>query len=68
MIRRGGSSMFVVSIDEATCDGCGECTEACPSETLEMADGKAKVVNDDCMGCETCVTVCPSGAVTLQEV
>ncbi|ACA60680.1 indolepyruvate ferredoxin oxidoreductase subunit alpha [Candidatus Desulforudis audaxviator] len=60
--------MFVVAVDQGVCDGCGECTESCPSETLKLVDGKAQVVNDECMGCETCVTICPTGAVTLQEV
>jgi NAD-dependent dihydropyrimidine dehydrogenase PreA subunit len=59
--------MFVVTVNGDVCDGCGECTESCPSETLKLVDGKAQVVNDECMGCETCVTICPTGAVTLEE-
>lgn len=61
--------MFMVSIDESKCDGCGECVEACPAGVLQLQDGKCKVLNPtDCLGCETCVTVCPNGAPSLQEL
>ncbi|MDI6710877.1 MAG: 4Fe-4S binding protein [Thermoanaerobacterales bacterium] len=61
--------MFMVSIDESKCDGCGECVEACPASVLVLQDGKCHVTNPtDCLGCETCVTVCPNGAPTLQEL
>jgi len=63
------SPIFTVSIDRDKCEGCGECTESCPADILEMVDGKAEVTGnaDECLGCETCVSVCPSGAVTVQE-
>lgn len=60
--------MFKVAIDRDKCEGCGECTESCPADILEMEDGKAAVANpEECLGCETCVSVCPSGAVTVEE-
>ncbi|MFZ5899053.1 MAG: indolepyruvate ferredoxin oxidoreductase subunit alpha [Bacillota bacterium] len=61
--------MFVVTIDQDKCDGCGECVEACPAQCLVLQDGKATVdESTDCMGCETCVTVCPNGAPSLTEM
>ncbi|MCL6559761.1 MAG: 4Fe-4S binding protein [Firmicutes bacterium] len=61
--------MWIVQRDEAKCEGCGECVEACPAGILILEDGKVKVTDETaCLGCETCVTVCPTGAVTIQEV
>jgi len=61
--------VYVVSIDAEKCEGCGECTEACPASILSMRDGKAEVTGDtnECLGCESCVMVCNTGAVTVQE-
>ncbi|SFR07872.1 indolepyruvate ferredoxin oxidoreductase subunit alpha [Desulfoscipio geothermicus] len=61
--------MFTVTIDVDKCEGCGECTEGCPADILEMDGDKAAVSGDpsDCLGCETCVTVCPNGAISIEE-
>jgi NAD-dependent dihydropyrimidine dehydrogenase PreA subunit len=61
--------MYVVMIESGTCEGCGECVNACPARILSMEDGKAEVTGntDECLGCESCVSICPSGSVTLQE-
>ncbi|HBX23007.1 MAG TPA: 4Fe-4S dicluster domain-containing protein [Desulfotomaculum sp.] len=60
--------MFKVAIDLDKCEGCGECTESCPADILEMQDGKAAVTDpEECLGCETCVSVCPTGAITVEE-
>lgn len=59
--------MFVVTIDQDVCIGCGECAKACPAQILAMVEGKAQVVGDDCMGCQSCVLVCPVGAVKVEE-
>lgn len=56
---------MAVKVDEKKCTGCGDCTEACPSEALKVQDGKAKVSADDCSECAACVDVCPSGALSL---
>ncbi len=61
--------MYVVTINQDICEGCGECADNCPASILEMVDGKAQVTGelDDCLGCETCMSVCPSGAVKVEE-
>jgi ferredoxin len=61
--------MYVVTIDPATCEGCGECAKACPASMITCEEGKAEVTGnpDECMGCESCVAICPSQSVTLQE-
>ncbi len=59
---------WVVEIDTDKCNGDEECVNACPSQVLEMVDGKADPVNmEECLGCETCVEVCTEGAITVFE-
>lgn len=62
--------MYMVSIDDKQCTGCGECAEACPVNLLSLTGEKAEVTGDatECLGCESCVAVCPSGAVTVREL
>lgn len=60
--------MYIVTIDEDKCAGCGECVSACPAKILSMNDAqKAEVSGDDCLGCESCVGLCPTEAVTVKE-
>lgn len=62
--------MYMISIDEDACVGCGECHEACPAHILGFEDGHAFVSGDEmeCLGCQTCVTVCPAGACVVTEM
>jgi len=63
--------MYLVTIDESTCEGCGECVDSCPASILSLnGDKKAEVTGslDECLGCESCVSVCSTGSVTLREV
>ena len=63
--------MYIIIIDESTCEGCNECCENCPVGILALnADKKAEVVGDvtECAGCESCTTVCKTGSITLQEI
>lgn len=61
--------MFVVTISEEECVGCGECADACPSQIIEMVEGKARVTGDaaECLGCESCVIICAVEGVTVEE-
>lgn len=62
--------MFMVSINQDKCIGCGLCAESCPANILSVNDEKAFVSGDatECMGCETCISVCPSEAVEITEM
>lgn len=49
-----------------SCTGCGACIDACPSEAIEMQDGKAVVVADKCVDCGVCVDECPVEAISME--
>ena len=59
----------IINIDQDNCDGCEECVLSCPSEVLEIIDGKAVAVRvEDCVVCRTCEEICPKGAIKVLEV
>ena len=53
-------------VDEETCTGCGTCVDACPSEAIEMIDGKAVVDPEKCVDCGVCVDECPVEAIHME--
>jgi len=59
----------VIRIDEALCDGCGECVPACAEGAIAVDDGKARLVSDVyCDGMGACLGHCPQGAITIEKV
>jgi NAD-dependent dihydropyrimidine dehydrogenase PreA subunit len=58
----------VVVIDEAKCDGCGECVPACHEGAIRIVGGKARLVADLlCDGLGACLGHCPQGAITVER-
>jgi ferredoxin len=58
----------IVKIDEAKCNGCGLCIDACHEGALQLIDGKAKLVSESyCDGLGDCLPECPTGAITIEE-
>ena len=55
-------------VDRDTCIGCGECVRGCPSQTLEMQDGKAVVTGVRSLACGHCAAVCPVEAVRVEAL
>ncbi len=58
----------VVKIDEALCDGCGNCITGCHEGALQLIDGKARLISDLlCDGLGACIGHCPQGAITIEK-
>jgi NAD-dependent dihydropyrimidine dehydrogenase PreA subunit len=58
----------IVQIDEAKCDGCGECIPSCAEGAIALVGGKARLSADAlCDGLGACLGDCPQGAITVVE-
>jgi NAD-dependent dihydropyrimidine dehydrogenase PreA subunit len=58
----------IIEIDENLCDGCGQCVPSCAEGSLEIINGKAKMIADKyCDGLGACLGDCPTGALTIIE-
>jgi len=58
----------IVEIDQAKCNGCGLCINACHEGALQLVDGKAKLISDEyCDGLGDCLPECPTGAIRIIE-
>ena len=58
----------IIEIDEELCDGCGECVPSCAEGSLQIVNGKAKMVSDNlCDGLGACIGECPTGALKIVE-
>ncbi len=58
----------IIEIDEELCTGCGECVPDCAEGSLQIIDGKAKLVGDNlCDGLGACLGSCPTGALKIVE-
>lgn len=58
----------IIEINEALCNGCGDCITACAEGALRMVDGKARLVKAHfCDGFGDCLGQCPTGALKIVE-
>src|SRR5512140_2303806 len=58
----------IVQIDEAKCDGCGQCIPSCAEGAIALVGGKARLSGDVlCDGLGACLGECPRGAITVEE-
>jgi ferredoxin len=59
------SSAFVNQVDEARCNGCGECVGTCQFNALAVVDDMAQVTGASCVGCGVCALACATEALGL---
>lgn len=58
----------MVKIDEALCNGCGECVPNCHEGALQIIDGKARLISDlMCDGLGACIGHCPMDAISIEK-
>jgi NAD-dependent dihydropyrimidine dehydrogenase PreA subunit len=56
----------IVEIDEAKCDGCGQCIPSCAEGALYLEGGKVRLRSDAlCDGLGACLGECPRGALRV---
>jgi NAD-dependent dihydropyrimidine dehydrogenase PreA subunit len=56
----------ILEIDEARCDGCGECVPSCAEGALQVVNGKVRLVGEVlCDGLGACLGECPQGALKV---
>jgi MinD superfamily P-loop ATPase len=60
-------SILVPEVDEALCDGCGECGAFCRFHAIVSFGSKPLVFPDLCHGCGGCAKVCPRKAIREKE-
>ena len=47
------------------CTGCGECSNICPDDAIEIIDNKPVWMKKDCYRCLACVNRCPTEAIEI---
>lgn len=58
----------IIEIDEALCNGCGNCVPSCAEGAIRIIDGKARLVAERyCDGLGACLGECPQGALKVIE-
>tara|TARA_R110001583_G_scaffold188860_3_gene351362 strand:+ start:51180 stop:52022 length:843 start_codon:yes stop_codon:yes gene_type:complete len=58
----------IIEIDEALCNGCGDCVPACHEGALQIIDNKARLISDlMCDGLGACLGKCPTGAMKVTQ-
>lgn len=57
----------IIRIDEALCNGCGACAQACHEGAIGMVNGKARLLRESyCDGLGDCLPACPTGAIRFE--
>ena len=57
----------IITINEAKCNGCGLCVNACHEGANGLVDGKAKLMHEHyCDGLGDCLPACPMDAISFE--
>ena len=58
----------IIQIDKDKCTGCGLCAAACHVGTINIIEGKARLLREDfCDGLGNCLPACPVGAISFES-
>jgi len=58
----------IIQLDDELCTCCGDCIPDCAEGSLQIIDGKARLVADNlCDGLGACLKSCPTGALSIVE-
>ncbi len=58
--KRAQHLVNLPQLNEAGCDGCGDCVEECPTGAITLVNGKPVRALVECIYCGTCLYKCPS--------
>lgn len=53
------------TLDSKKCSACGLCKIQCPTNSIQIENGRAKLVGTNCTICYRCVNSCPNQAITI---
>jgi len=64
------SATKVFEVDASKCIGCTICVRSgkCPTDAIEMINGKAVIDASKCIDCGICAEQCPFGAINEIEI
>ena len=60
-------SGFEAVIDQDICTGCGQCSDICRFNAVDIKDGVYTVNNLNCEGCGYCYEICPVKAIEMKD-
>jgi len=60
-VDKGG--VYIPSVDDTKCTGCGKCSALCGYSAIVLIKGKPHVLPLMCHSCGGCALVCPEGAI-----
>ena len=55
-----------VKIDSELCIGCKACQRVCPTDCIDLIDGKARSLGTMCLACCHCEAACPENAIEVE--
>ncbi len=61
--RTEAFNVLVPRVDEALCNGCGECERICAFSAIVLVKGKPLIFTEMCHSCGGCFHVCPERAI-----
>jgi uncharacterized protein (DUF362 family)/Pyruvate/2-oxoacid:ferredoxin oxidoreductase delta subunit len=67
LARLGAGQMVAKPFVTARCEGCEQCVQACPAQTIALTNGRARIELRNCIRCYCCHEVCPAKAIELRR-